>query len=46
VAFARDLAASAQRFATECERLHAVHEQASTHNSGPPSARITAGASQ
>ena len=35
VAFARELAASAQQFADECERLHAVHEQASTAATGP-----------
>jgi hypothetical protein len=46
VAFARDLAASAQRFAIECERLHTMHEQASTHNSGPTPVRVSAGGSQ
>jgi hypothetical protein len=46
VAFARDLAASAQRFAAECERLHTMHERASTHNSDPSPARVTAGNSQ
>jgi hypothetical protein len=45
VTFARDLAAGAQRFAAECERLHAVHEQASAHNSDP-SPRASAGGSQ
>ena len=29
VAFARDLAACAQRFPDECERLHALHQKAS-----------------
>jgi hypothetical protein len=46
LAFARDLAASTQRFAAECERLHAVREQASTHNSDLSPARVTAGGSQ
>ena len=46
VAFARDLAASAQRFAAECERLHAVHEQVGTHNSDPSPIRVSAGGSQ
>jgi hypothetical protein len=43
VAFARDLAASAERFAAECERLHAVHEQARAHDSDPSPAQVTAG---
>jgi len=30
VAFARELAASAQRFADECERLHTLHGQATS----------------
>ena len=42
VTFARELAASAQQFAAECERLHAVHEQASTLHP----ARMTASGSQ
>jgi hypothetical protein len=34
VAFARQLVRSAQRFAAECERLHALHNQASGEDDG------------
>jgi hypothetical protein len=43
VAFARELVRQAQRFAAECERLHALHTQASGENSAPDPARLAAG---
>jgi hypothetical protein len=43
VAFARELAASAQRFADECERLHALHQKASGDDGTPAPAGVTAG---
>ena len=44
VAVARDLAASAQRFADECERLHALHHgQASHPGRAQAPSRVAAG---
>jgi hypothetical protein len=43
VAFAGELAASAQRFADECERLHKLHGQASNPGRAPKPSRVAAG---
>jgi hypothetical protein len=43
VAFARELAASAQRFAEECERLHALPGQASNSGRVQAPSRVAAG---
>lgn len=40
VAFARELVRAAERFATECERLHALHNQPVSGTAGP--ARLAA----
>lgn len=42
VAFARELAHAAQRFAAECERLHALHNQPTADSGAPGTARLTA----
>jgi hypothetical protein len=44
VAFARELVRCAERFAAECERLHALHNYASAASGAPEPARLTAGA--
>jgi hypothetical protein len=43
VAFARELAASAQQFADECERLHALHGQASNPGRAQAPLRVATG---
>jgi hypothetical protein len=43
VNFAHEMVRQAQRFAAECERLHALNTKASGENSAPDAARLAAG---